>query len=357
MFEVYSGKCFYTTVALDIASFHIEHIIPESMGDDPKALKELLQRLDLPETFDIFGYENLVPTAPNANMKKGDALFSDTNIRFYLSLVKKDEVLNRIELIKTTNNKMKLVVMLKGALESGKLTWDEVAAIADQSTGDPEETFHLIHKLKFFDDTEIEAIMKSDIESLRDRPVRMGENTFIDGLTLTHNELPDRHVRTTREYDDAVAVGYYGYTTYAMKMEAFFIQQSGLLHALEKASIPKSSFIASPRVGLTDLHLLPLDLFPRFGESGFDETTGLTYQDKLNEGAIRVLASRHNYLKVDGPMGQQLIEVVRADFTGDGLEDILLFTYRWAIGGTFGHGGVAILSRKTSDGPFELSSI
>jgi hypothetical protein len=52
-------------------------------------------------------------------------------------------------------------------------------------------------------------------------------------------------------------------------------------------------------------------------------------------------------------MGQQLIEVARADFNGDGIEEILLFEYTWAIGGTFGAGGMRILTRKNEDALFE----
>jgi len=52
-------------------------------------------------------------------------------------------------------------------------------------------------------------------------------------------------------------------------------------------------------------------------------------------------------------MGQQLVEVARADFNGDGCEDILLFEYCYATHGTLGFGGVRILSRRSIDGKFE----
>jgi hypothetical protein len=64
---------------------------------------------------------------------------------------------------------------------------------------------------------------------------------------------------------------------------------------------------------------------------------------------------RQNLLQVEEPegMGHQLIEVARADFDGDGIEDILLFEYCWATHGTLGFGGVRILTRKSADGLFE----
>lgn len=55
-------------------------------------------------------------------------------------------------------------------------------------------------------------------------------------------------------------------------------------------------------------------------------------------------------------MGQQLIEVARADFNNDGIEDILLFEYCYATHGTLGFGGIRILTRKTENGLFEIVS-
>jgi hypothetical protein len=54
-------------------------------------------------------------------------------------------------------------------------------------------------------------------------------------------------------------------------------------------------------------------------------------------------------------MAQHLVEVVRADFNGDGLEEILLFNYFYVTDGTFGSGGILILTRKAPDGLFRSS--
>lgn len=102
---------------------------------------------------------------------------------------------------------------------------------------------------------------------------------------------------------------------------------------------------------------MPLNLFPTFGEAGFAETAGLTYQHKITEGAFTRYRVSSHLLKIEFSLGQQPIDVARADFMGDGLEDILLFTYMRTIGGTFGYGSLAILSRRTNDGSFELVGI
>ncbi|MFL9964918.1 hypothetical protein PQR02_28485 [Paraburkholderia sediminicola] len=52
-------------------------------------------------------------------------------------------------------------------------------------------------------------------------------------------------------------------------------------------------------------------------------------------------------------MGQRIIEVARADFNGDGIEDNLHFEYAWATEGTLGLGGIRVFTRNSSDGLFE----
>jgi hypothetical protein len=52
-------------------------------------------------------------------------------------------------------------------------------------------------------------------------------------------------------------------------------------------------------------------------------------------------------------MGQHLVEVARADFDGDGIEEILLFEYCYATHGTLGFGGVTILRRRGPNALFE----
>jgi hypothetical protein len=67
-----------------------------------------------------------------------------------------------------------------------------------------------------------------------------------------------------------------------------------------------------------------------------------------------VKSVRQNSITVESNyMGQHIVEVARADFNGDGIEDILLFEYAWATGGTLGFGGIRIFTRKSSDGMFE----
>ncbi len=223
----------------------------------------------------------------------------------------------------------------------------------------PEEvTFELIKDIMFADGTEVKSVTKTDIDALRDLPVWMGEIGLLDGLRLTHKQKEKLHVRTCREYDSAMESGYYADTGFEVKMSVWFKFQCGLLNALETAEIPRESFISDLKVGVINLELLRFAIFPYNladildWEEARDMKT--TYQDMVDAEELRVKSADKHILRVeDEGMAQTMEEVVRADFNNDGIEDILVFEYHRAIGGTLGFGGIIMLTRKSTDGKLE----
>ena len=223
----------------------------------------------------------------------------------------------------------------------------------------PEEvTFELIKDIKFADGTEVKSIAKADIDDLRDLPVWMGGSDHIDRLRLTHKQKETLRVRTCREYDSAMESGYYADTGFDVKMSVWFKYQCGLLTALETAEIPRKSFISDPKVGVLNLELLRFAIFPyNIAERlDWEEARDMktTYQDMVEAGVLKVKSADKHVLRVeDEGMAQTMEEVVRADFNNDGIEDILVFAYHRAIGGTLGFGGIIMLTRKSIDGKLE----
>lgn len=123
-------------------------------------------------------------------------------------------------------------------------------------------------------------------------------------------------------------------------MSVFFEHQCGLM-ALAKATLASESYIAEPRVDLPDLYLLAFSMFPDPSASVSDPPVSTeTYKDKVDRGELVIKNIGSTILNIEQPegMGQQLVEVVRADFDGDGVEDILLFEDCYATHGTLGLG-------------------
>ena len=226
-------------------------------------------------------------------------------------------------------------------------------AVTPKKSQKPEVIFQLIEPLQFADGTVVKSIAKDDIDALRDRPIRLGPNDHLDGVTLTNEKDEDIQVRTCREYDAALKRGYYANTNFDAQMSMWFKHQCGLLNALERAAAPRQSYISNPKVGITNLELMPFSVFPYASDE--EIKSGATFQTKIKNGELRVVEKNQNTLTTEEiDTGQFLQEVVRADFNDDGIEDIFLFEYHYAIHGTFGSGGVIVLTRKSVDGKFEV---
>jgi hypothetical protein len=351
-------KCAYTRQLIDVSSFHIDHIIPEDLDKDPVEFQKVKAKLGLSDDFDLFGYNNLLPCSPGANLQKGSLLFDPAPIHYFLAMASSQrmKVEAHLEHIEKRKSRGKALILLQQCLDCGELSSEEVAQILENYSSQPEEIFLLLERMQFADAPEVKAIAKADIEELRKRQIKLGKNNHIDGVTLTSKDSwsVQIHVRTCQEYEVAIKAGYYARTTFDMKMAVFFEHQCGLLKSLQAALTPERSFIAEPRVGIVDLELLPFSLFPSLGEQSPDLAPTDTYQEKIDSGILVVKHLRQNMVCVEtAGMRQKLTEIARADFNGDGTEDILLFHSYQVIGGSFGSGGILILTRKTPDGLFE----
>lgn len=349
-------KCAYTRELLDVSSFHIDHVLPEKLAETPEELERTKAKLGLDADFELTGFENLLPCKPGTNLQKGSLILEPAPIHYFLGLAasKKAVVEGHLARIEQRKNRGRALILLQKCLERGELSPDEVARILDQYADQPTEIFKLIEGMTFAG-AEVHTVVKADIAELRNRPIRLGRNDDIDGVTLTGDANEQIHVRSCKEYDAAIEAGYFALTTFDIKMATFFEHQCGLLKVLEAASTPNVSYIADPRVGVVDLHLLPFSLFPYIGEEPECHDTEATYQSKTDDGTLVVRRIKQNLIVIEENegMGQQLIEVVRADFNGDGVEDVLLFEYCYATHGTLGYGGIKVLTRKDSTSRFE----
>ena len=221
------------------------------------------------------------------------------------------------------NSGLMILGVEKGSIkrDAWESQFEEVVSALNLS--EQEVIFELIEGMKFANGTKVQFIAKSDIEALRDLPIRIWEEDHIDGVTLINDKDEKIHVRTCREYESAREQGYFGGPgTPSITKSILFGRQCDLLKALQTATTPQKSFISSPRVGAANLELLPYSLFPLGFES---RESNATYQSKVKDGVLIVKNVSQNLLRIEAPkdMGQELAEMVRADFNGDGIEDIL----------------------------------
>ena len=350
-------KCAYTGKLLDVSNFHIDHIIPESLAKDPAVLESKIATLDLSANFDLHGYENLLPCHPRANLQKRDSLLSSTHYFLSIAASKKAKIEANLECLEKRDLRGRAVIALQQYLERGALTPVEVSEMLQCYSEQPEAIFELIEGMQFADGTEVKFIAEADIEDLRDLPIYMGGNDT-NGVTLTNDKGDKIHVRTCKEYDAALERGYFPYSNYDISMASWFKYPCGLLNLLDAATIPRQSFLPTSKEELFNLELFPLSLFPVVTD--FEQTYGhnienVTYQDQEEKGLLEVIDIGHNWFSCeDDGLKQHLTEVARADFNGDGIEDILFFESVHATQGTYRTYRITILTRKSMKGKFEV---
>jgi hypothetical protein len=118
------------------------------------------------------------------------------------------------------------------------------------------------------------------------------------------------------------------------------------------------SFIRDPRVGLSDIDFLPSSLLFVWGpDEGSQELVRSheTIGALVRSGYAKIVSVASHQLNVEfGNVHTYMREMLRSDLDGDGYEDILIFTYASAVGGTFAHGFDSLpLARR---GPNEIFS-
>ncbi len=203
-----------------------------------------------------------------------------------------------------------------------------IAAFAQESKVDPDKTeditFELATPIKFADGSEKTSFTQAEIEALRDVPIYMGRSRF--DATLANNG-DRRIVRTCREYDAALSAGYRPGTTADIMLAAWFKYPCGTLQLLKRATRPKRSFLPTDDPELFDLKLLPLTLFPvmtDYEQTYGRDIEGETFYDQVEKGELEVIENTAHRFECKS-LGSEysLTEVARADFNGDGTEDIL----------------------------------
>jgi hypothetical protein len=228
-----------------------------------------------------------------------------------------------------------------------------------QPTGEEKETvFQISDPLRFKGRVVSGSLRKSEIPGLLELPVRNGNSDLDNGygveMTGANNEKV--MVSTCRQWKRALDEKAYSASTFELAMESSLIRTCGLLFELQNARLPLKSFVSNPRVSLTDLKLLPAEILSANSddqEKEKEHTRGLTVSKAVALKDIIKVSDKVLTLSYEG-FRQSYWEGARADFNGDGIEDIFVFTAGRAEGGTLGYSDYFILTRTGPTGPLKL---
>jgi hypothetical protein len=359
----YRRRCFYCSEPLSWDSMEIDHVIPERLDANPTDRACVFSDLVLPDDWCLTTDQNLVPACHRCNSKKLASLLPTKQL--ILLLTKVAEKAPEVALLREQYEQEERVdftrVKLEIALAMGHLNEADLGKALAKTTTENDRV-QVARGRDFLIGLTEDNLRPSKVNELVDLPVRLGAD-LPDGLPFkSKDEASERLVRTVREYRAAITSGYYAYSTFGMKMEAFFKDANGMLTALEACRPSANSFIRSPRVGLCDIDLLPTSLLLYVGEDAksiASITTHATIGEAVRARKVSVVQVSSSFLTVEfAGDGTHMREILRADLDGDGYEDLLVSRYQYAVGGSLGLGLEPVaLARRSPDEPFTQTKI
>jgi hypothetical protein len=123
-------KCAYTRELIDVSSFHIDHIVPKNLADDPQKFEEAKAKLNLGAAFELTSYGNLLPCKPGANGQKGSIIMEPARIHYFLAIAadKKAKIEQQLQQIEKRRNPGRALILLQQCLERRELSVEDVGA-------------------------------------------------------------------------------------------------------------------------------------------------------------------------------------------------------------------------------------
>lgn len=352
----YGKRCPYCGELIDFRELEIDHIIPAWLEENTEELGKVKTSLNLPSDFPLNSALNLLPAHALCNRRKRATIFNESSARFFLNMVE-----SNLEKINTTKRELELksakdslLNSLRIGLESGTINSSDLLSSLSDTSGVMSGV-----RLDFNDDGVDVELTPQSTEGMLDRPVLIGSSPSIDGIEFVNGRDETISVRTCREYRAAIEASFFARTTFALKMEGYFKVISAVLSVARSARVPQVSYIQNPRLGVSDLYLLPKDILPWI-DPDFEEMLKSMRERTLQELAlaseISILDVSTNSLRIGfADAGASIRELLRADIDGDGIEEILVEHYTFAIGGTFGASSIGMLKRTSSNSLFQYT--
>ncbi len=345
IWTAYGMQCFYCHERLRWDDLRIDHLVPEYLSNDPDALRTKLNELGLPETWDLQGNANLVASCDRCNNRKGarTTLPSQLILLTAETRAKATRIEELRQKFETEDRKDLILAQLETARGRGLLTSPDVDRLRLLINSDPHTPVQLLKSLRFLEGAAFTELRPSEAERLLDLPVLTGAGANLpNGLEFVRADGSEIKIRTSREYRDAIANGYYAKNNFFNKMAAFFTETLGALSAMQACRPAERSFIRDPPVGLPDIHLLPSSLLFTWAPDESSQELVRTHETigaLVGAGHAKIVSVASHRLEIQfGTTYTYLREILRSDLDGDGCEDVLIFEYAAAVGGTFGHG-------------------
>lgn len=129
VWHAFDGLCFWCGTPLIFRDVTVDHVVPESVGDDEGKFTSIKAMYGLADNFSVNTFLNWVPAHGKCNQRKGQDLFSPSPAMIaILESVAKRAPIAEVAAANATadKNKGRILGRLRSALEAEKITRKEV---------------------------------------------------------------------------------------------------------------------------------------------------------------------------------------------------------------------------------------
>jgi len=240
-----------------------------------------------------------------------------------------------------------LAAALAGAVASGVMFGDErknhLAPDASLAAGTEEGCIE--SNVQLVEGMARRCLTSAQYEALRDQPVIGGDGQAVElNLASDDSDRDAGAVRTCGEYDARVQDGWYAMTGADMRREEYFKRACVSLSLLARATPARSSNFDGGHANAADIRSMAKSGMTGIGENAIAATMELK---EIDAGVWRLS---------DDANATMIYEIAHADFTGDGLGEILAYVSVGATGGTARAGAVGLIEKPSADSPCAFSA-
>lgn len=348
-------RCFYTSNPLPFSELHVDHIIPERLVNQPEELQRLLHEYGLPNSFDLHGYENLVPTSAQQNIRKAGAVPDKNAALHFIGMTRKKlSLVNRLfTQFEKEEKEDRIRISLTLAIEQGTLDRKNLTRLMNEALQHV-GSVSVPGGLQFSDGAVLSEFGMDEAKQMLLRPL-LPRHHGLEVLTMCSSDGKTRQVTTCEEWARCVRDGYHAATTYDIKEESLFKYVHAVATAILAGEPAQNSYLRNPWISVTSFDVLPATILPVLSSEEVDllnqwHAQGMTIAKLIAADEVAVIESTEFSASIRfRGMGMLLTELLRRDLNGDGIEDLLVRRYQWAEGGTFGAGDVIVLSRYDNE--------
>lgn len=188
------------------------------------------------------------------------------------------------------------------------------------------------------------CLSSAQYDALRDNAVIGGDGgAVVVNLTAPGDRGEAAVARTCAEYDSMAARGWYALTGADMRREEYFKRACGALTMLADAEPARTTHFAGGKADMSDVRSLAMTEAIGFGETRPDTQVDIS---KVEDGVWKVLI---------GNGATTIFEIAHADFTGDGVGEILAYMSVGAVDGTARSGVIGLMEKPTAGGGCSFS--